>query len=440
MTQPSSQVGPASGRAAIFPILIVNFVGTLGFSIVLPSLVFLVTRFGGNALVYGLVGASYSFFQLLGAPVLGRWSDRYGRRRMLLLSAAGTCLSWGIFLVAIGIPSRPLASIASPLLGTFTLTLPLAMLFVARALAGLTGGDVSIANAYLADVSTERDRSENFGKMAVASNLGFVAGPALAGLLAAIGSSDLLPVVAALVVSAFAVWVIAFRLPDATPSLLAADPEQVNVRKPLGQEPKDCFTLVGGRKPSLNELLALPSMTLVLSIYFLVFLAFNFFYVAFPLYAATGIHWSLPETGMYFASMALMMALVQGPVLKRLSKIWPDRLLVIVGGVLLAASFVFFVSASAPVIYVGTVLLAAGNGLMWPSLLAILSGLAPRDAQGAVQGFASSLGAGASIAGLLIGGFLYHNVASGVFVISAVLVALTCGLSALIPVTARAKR
>jgi MFS transporter, DHA1 family, tetracycline resistance protein len=439
VTSPSPHARPGTGRTSIFPILTVNFVGTLGFSIVLPSLVFLVMRFGGNALVYGLVGASYSFFQLIGAPILGRWSDRYGRRPMLLSCTVGTCVSWAIFLVAIEVPGRPLVSVDSPLLGTFTLTVPLAMLFVARALAGLTGGDVSIANAYLADISTERNRSENFGRMAVSSNLGFVVGPALAGSFGAMGMGELLPVVAALVISAFAAWLIAFRLPDATPCVLASDPEKVNVRKLLGQEQKECFSMRADKKPSLTELLTLPSMKLVLAVYFLVFLAFNFFYVAFPLYAATGIHWSLAEIGVYFGAMALMMALVQGPVLTRLSKIWPDRRLVLVGSVLLAASFVFFISSSAWIIYLGTALLAAGNGLMWPSLLAILSGLASRDVQGAVQGFASSLGATASIAGLLIGGLLYHNIGSGVFLISAGLVVLTCGLSWMIPAMAKAQ-
>jgi MFS family permease len=71
---------------SILPILSVNFVGALGFSIVLPFLVFLVARLGGNALVYGVMGATYSFFQLIGAPILGRWSDRFGRKRILLLS------------------------------------------------------------------------------------------------------------------------------------------------------------------------------------------------------------------------------------------------------------------------------------------------------------------------------------------------------------------
>ena len=87
-------------RPSIYPILIVNFVGTLGFSIVLPFLVFLVKRWGGNALVYGLMGSTYSLFQLVGAPILGRWSDRYGRRRILLLSQLGTLTSWLVFLFA----------------------------------------------------------------------------------------------------------------------------------------------------------------------------------------------------------------------------------------------------------------------------------------------------------------------------------------------------
>ena len=85
---------------SLLPILSINFVGTLGFSIVLPFLVFLVTKWGGNAVIYGLMGATYSAFQLIGAPILGRWSDRYGRRKILLVSQLGTLISWMIFLTA----------------------------------------------------------------------------------------------------------------------------------------------------------------------------------------------------------------------------------------------------------------------------------------------------------------------------------------------------
>ncbi|MDH3691775.1 MAG: MFS transporter, partial [Gammaproteobacteria bacterium] len=98
----------SSTAISLLPILSVNFVGTLGFSIVLPFLVFLVTKWGGNALIYGLLGATYSAFQLIGAPILGRWSDRYGRRKILLLSQLGTLLSWMIFLGAFLLPENAL--------------------------------------------------------------------------------------------------------------------------------------------------------------------------------------------------------------------------------------------------------------------------------------------------------------------------------------------
>jgi MFS family permease len=180
-------------------------------------------------------------------------------------------------------------------------------------------------------------------------------------------------------------------------------------------------------------------MKLLLAMYFLVFLAFNLFYVAFPVYAATGIRWSLSQIGVYFAAMGLMMALVQGPVLNRLSRRWSERRLVLGGSVLLAASFPFFTSSSAAMIYLGTALLAIGNGIMWPSLLAILSRTTERSVQGAVQGFASSAGAVASIAGLLLGGVLYDSLGNRVFLVAAILVALTCGLSFLLPAKGKAR-
>ena len=95
---PGERAGAGVSTASLYPILSVNFVGTLGFSIVLPFLVFLVTKFGGNAFVYGVMGATYSGFQLIGAPLLGRWSDVYGRKKILFLSQLGTLLSWVIFL------------------------------------------------------------------------------------------------------------------------------------------------------------------------------------------------------------------------------------------------------------------------------------------------------------------------------------------------------
>ncbi|MFQ5630502.1 MAG: MFS transporter, partial [bacterium] len=194
-------VKPEQNSISLAPIFSVNFIGTLGFSIVLPFLVFLVTRFGGNGFIYGIMGATYSVFQLIGAPLLGKWSDIYGRRKILLLSQIGTLVSWLVFLIAMYLPVSQLLAVDSGIAGKFIITLPLFVLFFARALDGITGGNVSVANAYLADVTAEPDRSKNFGRMAVAANLGFIVGPALAGLLGATSMGESLPVMAAALIS-----------------------------------------------------------------------------------------------------------------------------------------------------------------------------------------------------------------------------------------------
>ena len=400
---------------SIYPILSVNFIGTLGFSIVLPFLVFLVTRLGGNALIYGVMGATYSLFQLIGAPILGRMSDHYGRRRILLLSQLGTMISWAIFLFALSLPVVPVVEVDSALTGAFTVTIPLVILFFARALDGITGGNVSVANAYLADITEESDRSANFGKMAISGNLGFILGPALAAALGATVWREIPPVVAALLISAVASLVIAFKLPEATCGAIDVPPDRTTVRRALGQELRDCYHHEGRSALTMREILGLPLIPLLLALYFLVFLAFNFFYIAFPVHAATRLNWSLAEIGAFFTFMGISMVLVQGPVLKRASKLWSERTLVIGGSLVLATSFLFFTVDGKAQAYIGTTLLALGNGVMWPSLMALLSKATNREDQGALQGFASSSGAVASIVGLLVGGLLYGVLGTGVF-------------------------
>ena len=200
MTTPSrtKRVAPEWFTGPFSALLLVNFTGALGFSIVMPFLVFLVHKWGGNALIYGLVSAAYSVFQLIGSPVLGRWSDRYGRKRILFLSQLGTALSWMVVLAAFYIPVSTVLDVDSSLLGKFSLTLPLILLFLARSVDGLTGGDVSVANAYVADITPKDAREERFGKMAASSNVGYIIGPALAGILGGTVLGFELPVLAAL--------------------------------------------------------------------------------------------------------------------------------------------------------------------------------------------------------------------------------------------------
>ncbi|MDN5309571.1 MAG: hypothetical protein PWP14_965 [Methanolobus sp.] len=231
--------GPADQKA-LFPLYTITFIGTLGFGIILTFLVFLVTDYGGNALVYGLLASTYPAFQLLGAPLLGRWSDIYGRKKILLLSQLGTLAAWVIFLAALFIPATNLLDVESNLLGTFAITLPLIVIFFARALDGLTGGNVSVANAYLADVTSEEERNKNYGRMSVASNLGYVFGPALAGALGATVYGEVLPVSAALFISVLGVLIIIFLLPEPGACTLQDHPVRKDITKVIGQEHKEC--------------------------------------------------------------------------------------------------------------------------------------------------------------------------------------------------------
>ena len=404
---------------SLLPLFSVVFIGTLGFSLVLPFLVFLVLDFGGNAVVYGLVGATYSAFQLVGAPIIGRWSDRFGRRRLLILTQAGTLCAWLLFLVALLVPLTPILDIDISVVGRFTLTVPLLVLFLARALDGLTGGNVAVATAYVADLTTDADRSASFGRLSVAQNLGFVVGPAIAGVLGSTSRGAVLPVLAAIVISVVALVVIVRRLPESRTTAWVEHTSPKSVGRVLGQEPRHCHEVQGPARLKLGDVLRLPTVGSLLVIQFLVYLAFNFFYVAFPVHAATTLAWPVRRVGLFLSVLSLFMVLVQGPVLSRVSKRVSDRGLVAVGGGILAASFLMFTQTPVLLLVVGAALLALGNGLMWPSLQAILSKAAGADAQGSVQGIASSSAAVASIVGLLVGGVLYGRLGVTVFLMAA---------------------
>ena len=407
-------------QPSLFPILLVNFVGTLGFSIVLPFLVFLVTKFGGNAIVYGLLAATYPAFQLIGAPVLGRWSDIFGRKKVLLLSNVGTSVGWILFLFALSLPSEKSFSIDIYFLGTFVINIPLLVLFLARAIDGITGGNISIANAYLADLSSDRTRSKNFGKMAISSNLGFILGPALAGILGGTIYGAILPVLAALILSLVTLIVIYFLLRESKPSskeILV--PEEGTIRKVFSQECREPYSTVSTKKPRLWDVFKLKHISFLLVLYFLIFLGFNIYYAAFPTHAANDLKWSVTQLGIFYAVLSGIMVLVQGPVLRKALKKFSEEKLVVIGSLILGTNFILFVSNNIVSVSGAVILFAVGNGLMWPSFMSILSRRAGSKLQGAVQGVAGSFGGLASIVGLSLGGFLYNSIGGATFLISA---------------------
>jgi DHA1 family tetracycline resistance protein-like MFS transporter len=405
---------------SLSPILLVNFVGTLGFSIVLPFLVFLVIKLGGNAIVYGLLAATYPAFQLIGSPLLGKWSDIYGRKKVLLLSNVGTAVGWILFLFALFLSAEKSLSIHIALIGPFVVAVPLLILFIARAIDGITGGNVSIANAYLADLSSDTTRSKNFGKMAISSNLGFILGPALAGILGGTIYGATLPVLLALILSLVTIAVIFFMLKESKPKAEEVlVPEEGTIRKVFSQECKECYSTTDTKKSRLQDVFKLKYIPYLLVLYFLIFLGFNIYYAAFPAHAAKDLKWSVTQLGIFYAVLSGIMVFVQGPVLRKALKKFSEEKLVISGSIILGMNFVLFASNNLISVFGAVILFALGNGLMWPSFMSILSRRAGSKLQGAVQGLAGSFGGLASIFGLIFGGVLYNSIGGATFLISA---------------------
>ena len=424
----SSRTSTASDRAALpwrtfGPILAVQLFGALGFSLAIPFLVFIVDDLGGATWTYGLLGATYSAFQLVGAPVLGRWSDRTGRRPVLVVSQAGTLAAWMLFLMALSLPVHGITRIAGA-----TLTLPLLLVFVARALDGATGGNISVANAYVADLTrgTPHLRQVAFGRMGMAASVGFVIGPAAAGLLGGTSWGPRLPIaIAALMAAVTTVAIIVWlrepggRCPEGPPAPTALEAGFNQQTKPCDRAPP----------PSISSAtLYRGPVAAMLVATFVVFLGFNFFYAGFPVHAMQSYGWDTAQLGIYFAVLSGMMIVAQGPLLTFVSK-YPGRRIVFGAGMAcLMLSLFSLVLPAGQLTYISAALFALGNGLSWPTFQARVAEVAG-DAQGTIQGAAASASSLASISGLVVGGVLYPVLESGLFFVAAALFAVVLVLT-----------
>lgn len=158
----------------LLPAFLLTLVNVLGFSILMPVLPFIVESYDAPKWVFGLLLTCYSAFQFIGAPILGAMSDAQGRKPILLISQTGTLISWFIFIFALALPTWNL----------FGLALPLWVIGVSRILDGITGGNASVTNAYVADITTRNEKSYIFGYLGGIAGLGMIIGPGLGGISA----------------------------------------------------------------------------------------------------------------------------------------------------------------------------------------------------------------------------------------------------------------
>jgi MFS family permease len=156
----------------IAPVLLLNFVNIISFSIFIPILPAIVEAYGSTYFAYGVLLSVFSLAQFFAAPILGSWSDHYGRRKVLILSQAGTLLSWIIFGLAWFLPDARIGIIS----------IPLAVIFISRVIDGLTGGNITVAAAYVADVVEPKEKTKAFGIFGAMVGIGFLFGPSIGGI------------------------------------------------------------------------------------------------------------------------------------------------------------------------------------------------------------------------------------------------------------------
>lgn len=191
----------------LLPAYLLTFVNTLGFSILMPVLPFIVFEYGAPKWVYGLLLSMYSTFQFVGAPYLGGLSDSYGRKPVLLVSHIGTLVSWFIFLAALFVPNVPIWGFA----------LPLFVIAFSRIVDGVTGGNASVANAYVADITTRTEKSYVFGYLGGISGIALTIGPGLGGLSASTSIGHAGTAILAISISAITLIVIYKWLKESLP-------------------------------------------------------------------------------------------------------------------------------------------------------------------------------------------------------------------------------
>lgn len=337
-------------RSVTRPLLVIFltiFVNLIGFGIIIPLLPFYAETFGASPLVIGLLFATFSLCQLVAAPVLGDLSDRYGRRPVLIFSLAGTVVSFVMLAVAHS----------------------LTMLFVARVVDGLSGGNISTARAYVADVTEPNDRARAYGLIGAAFGLGFILGPALSGILAPISYTA--PIWAAAGVTLAATGVAWVWLPETVHRAHAG----------TGMPFRYLPALAG--RAGLRRMLAID---------FVYWFAFAVFQTTFALFAARRFGFDVSHTGYFFSAFGILGAVVQGviirPVVRRFGDLATFRVGLVCGAVGLVSSTL---APSIAMLALALVPLALGIGLGHPTAASLVSRAARGDEQGRVQGTASAL-------------------------------------------------
>ncbi|CAN5121912.1 tetracycline resistance MFS efflux pump [soil metagenome] len=366
-------------RSPLLPIFLIVLVDVLGFTIVIPLLALFAKRFGASNLVATTIVSVYAVCSLISTPIIGNLSDRFGRKPLLLISQAGTCIG---FLV--------LANASA-----------LWMVFVGRIIDGVTAGNLSIAQAYISDHTAPENRAKAFGVIGVAFGIGFLFGPFLGGLLAgAYGFHAPFILSAALsFLSILATW-----------RLL---PEEKDEDRKL---PKAQVAGPGGKRPSVfdlsvyGEYFKRHGLGSVYWQFFLFTFAFSCFTSGFALFAQARYHWDARETGYMFAYAGFLGIILQGGLMGRLVKRFGEIKLALLGFIASVVAYVMMGFAYTLVFLIITATINSfGSGVLRPVLTSRITQLVGRHEQGIALGISGSLSSLAMTMAPISGGFFLNS-------------------------------
>jgi DHA1 family tetracycline resistance protein-like MFS transporter len=345
-------------------IFITVFIDLLGFGIIIPLLPFYAESFGASAFTIGLLGTCFSLMQFLFSPIWGRWSDRIGRKPIILVGLMGSCLSY-LMLALSG---------------------SLAMLFIARIIGGIAGANIPTAQAYIADVTTPENRARGMGMVGAAFGLGFIFGPAIGGILSTISPATPMWFASALCLANFvAAW---FLLPESRSA--------------------DAVTKQLGRLEAFRHAAKNPTLLLLLALFFLVTLAFSGFESTFAIFSEAKFGFTASTIGFVFAFIGIVLALVQGVLVGKVVKLVGERRLIPLAIFSIALGLGLIPLAwSVPALLGALGVMAFGMGFNNPALTAMVSRLSDPDDQGGILGLASSLSSLGRVVGPAWGGYLY---------------------------------
>jgi len=350
------------------------FIDLIGFGIIIPLLPFYGEFHQASPEMVGLLMATYSFTQFLAAPFWGQLSDRVGRRPVLLVSLAGAAASY----VWLGFADS------------------MVMLFAARAVSGVMAGNISAAFAYIADITTPENRAKGMGMIGAAFGLGFIAGPAIGGILA--GSDPInpdfqRPAFAAAGMSIVALIMAIFTLKE---SLSVEIRERLAAKTPVS------------RLAMFREAVARPYIGLLLALTFLSTFAFAGLEATFAMWSRRQFGWGPLQNGYLFAYVGLLSAFIQGGLVGRLARRFGEANLILQGAVALAVG-IFMIPFSDSVILLVIAMTIAGYGfsVISPSLNSLISLQAGKDEQGGIMGVTRSASTMARFTGPAWAGFLF---------------------------------